>query len=115
MRRFIALALLFVGAVSFQACESASANSNTEFWVRGNCGMCEERIVETLTEIDGVSEASWDKESGMATVSFDEAKTNEDVLQNAVATVGHATKSHEATEAADKALPKCCRAGGKAH
>lgn len=115
MRKFLLLLVLAVGSVTFQACETADANPGAEFWARGNCGMCEERIVTTLNAIEGVSDASWDKASGMVSVSFDETKTSEDNLQQALAAVGHSTKTHEASAEVDASLPKCCRAGGDKH
>jgi len=77
--------------------------------VAGNCGMCETRIEKAAKEVDGVSAAEWDKESKMLTVTYDEAKTNVDNIQQAVAKVGHDTEKYKADDEVYNKLPACCK------
>ena len=43
----------------------------------GNCGMCEKNI-EKAGNLKNVASVDWDKETKMATISFDAKKTNKD-------------------------------------
>ncbi len=112
------LSLIAGAAILGSAALYAGEQENTseaKFWVRGNCGSCEKRIERTLEKVDGVEDAEWDQESGEVTVSFDASKTNQEALEEAVASVGHATKSHEAVKETHDKLPACCREGYGKH
>lgn len=95
----------------FTACTS-KGNASTSFWVRGNCEMCQERIVETLQAVPGVTDASYDLETHQALVSFDSTKTNAAALERACANAGHETKAEKSSESAVQSLPKCCQPDG---
>ena len=83
---------------------------NTEkFEVAGNCGMCETRIEKAAKAVEGVSSADWDKETKMLEVSFDSEKSDLHKVHLAVATVGHDTKMHKASDEVYDALPGCCK------
>ena len=77
--------------------------------VAGNCGMCEARIEKAANSVDGVSSADWDKETKMLAVSFDSEKSDLHKIHLAVATVGHDTKMHKASDEVYDALPGCCK------
>ncbi|MBN1387881.1 MAG: ATPase [Bacteroidales bacterium] len=66
------------------------AQAKTEkFEVKGNCGMCEDRIEKAAKSVDGVAGAEWDKETKMLTVNFDCANPVVKAVHKAVAAVGH--------------------------
>jgi len=77
--------------------------------VAGNCGMCKTRIEKAANSVDGVSSADWDKETKMLEVSFDAEKSDLHKVHLAVATVGHDTKMHKASDEVYDALPGCCK------
>lgn len=81
----------------------------TKFEVKGNCGMCEDRIEKAALAVDGVSRADWDQETTMLQVSFDESKTSVNKVQMAIAEVGHDTPMHKANDEVYDALPGCCQ------
>jgi copper chaperone CopZ len=86
------------------------AQAKTEkFEVKGNCGMCENRIEKAAKSTDGVSKADWDKESKMLVVSFDKSKTSLQKVQKAIAEVGHDTPMVKAKDEVYNALPGCCK------
>lgn len=105
--------LLFAFIVSSFAVHAAEKTA--EFWVRGNCGSCEKRIEKTLKKIDGVQKAEWDQESGNVKVTFDDALTNQETMEESLAKAGHATKEHKADKKVHDKLPKCCREGEEKH
>ena len=109
MKRIAFFLLLVGGAALLSACSETKANSETEFWVRGNCDMCKETIETSLEAVEGVAEASYDLAANTATISFDSAATNPAALQQAVANAGYETKEMQADEAAYADLPKCCK------
>ena len=98
------VALFMLGAVSVFA-----GNKTEKIEVKGNCGMCESRIEKAVKAVDGVSKADWDQETKQLEVTFDNAKTDLDKVEVAIAKVGHDTPKHKAsTEVYDK-LPGCCK------
>jgi periplasmic mercuric ion binding protein len=100
----IALISMFIVACS-------SSGKKAEFYVRGNCGMCQERIETTLKSTPGVNSASWNVETKMATVEFDSTKVTQAKLEETVANVGHETKTNTSPTAVHDALPECCKKG----
>jgi len=80
-----------------------------KFEVAGKCGMCETRIEKAANSVEGVSAADWDKETKMLEVSFDSEKSDLHKIHLAVATVGHDTKMHKASDEVYDALPGCCK------
>ena len=86
------------------------AQAKTEkFEVKGNCGMCENRIEKAAKSVDGVTAADWNQETKILEVSFDESKTTVHNVQMAIAKVGHDTPMHKATNEVYNALPGCCK------
>ena len=86
------------------------AKGKTEkFKVNGNCEMCKDRIETAAKSVAGVSNANWDKETKKLEVTFDDAKTNLDKVEVAIAKVGHDTPHHKAKDAVYNELPGCCK------
>ncbi len=76
--------------------------------VAGNCGMCEARIVKAAKSVQGVSEASWNKDTKMMRVGFDATMTALLDIEKAISDSGHDTKNHQTDDATYNALPACC-------
>ncbi|QNJ97076.1 heavy-metal-associated domain-containing protein [Constantimarinum furrinae] len=76
--------------------------------VAGKCGMCEARILKSAKTVNGVSTASWDKDTQMLEVTFDSNVANLETIEKAIAKVGHDTKSHKASKDTYESLPACC-------
>ncbi len=77
--------------------------------VAGKCGMCEARILKATTNIVGVTDATWDKDTQLLEVSFDNGQTTPDAIQKQVAKAGHDTKAYRATKGSYDDLPACCK------
>lgn len=84
-------------------------DKNVTLKVDGNCGMCKKRIENAVKKLDGVSEAEWNKKTKELTVSFDSLKTSTLKIEETVASVGHDTDGHKATNEIYSKLPDCCR------
>jgi len=78
------------------------------FKVRGNCGMCKDRIEEAALSVAGVESANWESEAEMLYLNFDAVKTNSDAIQKAIAALGHDTEKFKAPDDIYEELPGCC-------
>lgn len=81
--------------------------------VYGNCGMCQKRI-EKAAKVDGVIKASWNVDSKVMAVTYDQSKTNLDKIEKSVTAVGHDTQKYSAENAVYDKLPGCCQYDRKA-
>lgn len=79
-----------------------------QLFVAGKCGMCEARIENAALQVVGVTGAKWKQEQQIMKVTFDKSQTTTDSIQKAMATIGHDTKGHLATQEAYNNLPACC-------
>ena len=98
-------------SISKRSPSQNSQSSNLQraaFGVSGNCDMCKERIETAAKSVVGVALADWKISEKMLSVQFDAAKTNADVIQQAIAKAGHDTEKFKATDEAYKQLPECC-------
>lgn len=78
------------------------------FKVWGNCEMCKETIEGSL-QLDGVSEADWDMEKKILSVTYDTSKVNLDQVQKNVALAGYDNVKYKGDDKAYENLPECCR------
>ncbi len=76
--------------------------------VSGNCGMCKERI-ETAAKVNGVSQATWDKNTKLLTLVYNPAVIKSDEVQKKIAAVGHDTEKFKADTKTYNSLPGCCK------
>ncbi|WP_153797145.1 cation transporter [Foetidibacter luteolus] len=112
--RYIILSLLFV-LVSFISFAAPATHTDT-IRVYGNCGMCKNRIEKAAAEAGAVT-ATWDEDTKLLVVTYDDAATTSRKIQEKVAAVGHDTQDVAAPDATYSKLPGCCkyeRKGSKA-
>jgi len=84
-------------------------NSKTETAkIFGNCGMCETTI-EKAGNINKLAIVDWDKDTKMATITYDTAKTNPDEILKRIALAGYDSEKFLAPEEAFNKLPECCQ------
>jgi mercuric ion binding protein len=99
------LALVFITVTTV----TAQTEKTEKFEVAGNCGMCETRIENAATSVDGVLLADWDKETKMIEVQYDSDKVTIQKVDMAIAKVGHDTEMHKASDEVYDKLPGCCK------
>ena len=80
-----------------------------EFKVYGNCGMCKKTIEGSLSKQDGIVEASWDSETKIMTVSYQEAHITLDQIKKKIAKSGYDTEEFRAEKEVYESLHKCCQ------
>jgi copper chaperone CopZ len=89
---------------------SLTAKEETvKFPVKGECGMCEKRIVDAATSVIGVNSADWEQKSQTLQVSFNDNKTNVKQIQTSIAIAGHDTELFNASDNKYSELPGCCQ------
>ena len=79
-----------------------------EFTVKGNCGMCKERI-ENAVSVKGVKAAHWDVESLTLKVIYKPSKVSSERIKELVLEAGHDTEEALASEKAYNNLHGCCK------
>ncbi|MBR8536720.1 heavy-metal-associated domain-containing protein [Carboxylicivirga sediminis] len=77
--------------------------------VYGNCGMCEDRIENTIKELKGVKNAEWNQKNKVLTFSFDNEQTDIYKIHKAIAKAGHDTDIYKARDNSYAKLNACCQ------
>ncbi len=105
---FIASFLLFS---IFSFAQTKATTEKIKVW--GNCDMCKETI-EKAAKSAGATEALWNDEAKVLTVTYASSKTSNKKIQEKVAAAGYDTQDVTAPEKAYKKLHGCCQYERKA-
>ncbi|MGZ5262375.1 MAG: TonB-dependent receptor, partial [Kaistella sp.] len=101
LKSLLAFSLLFTNFLFAQNITKST------FKVKGECGMCKERI-ETTAKKSGATYANWNADSQQLVVEYDAAKiTSEEILKK-IADVGHDNEKFAAPNEVYSNLPGCC-------
>ncbi len=101
LHRFLILFILLISTLTF------AQNISKEYFVKGNCGMCQTRI-ESAAKKAGASSATWNAETQKLKVEFDSTKTTEDKILQDIANAGHDNEKFKTSQATYDSLPGCC-------
>jgi copper chaperone CopZ len=100
----IAISVVF----SFSSCNAQIKNAKTEIVkIYGNCEMCENTI-ETAGNVKKVAKVVWNKDTKMATLTYDSTKTNQDEILKRIALAGYDSDKFLAPDDVYSKLPECC-------
>jgi copper chaperone CopZ len=100
----IAIVLL----LSITAATAQIKNAKTEtVKIFGNCGMCEAKI-EKAGNQKNIASVDWNKDSKMATLTYDSKTTSKNEILKRIAAVGYDSEQFHAEEAVYQSLPGCC-------
>ena len=100
-----AICLMLISSVSFAQLK----NEKTAIVeVNGNCGMCKKRI-EKAGNLADEANVVWDKESKLATITFDTEKTSKEAVLKRIADAGYDNVAFIAPDKAYDDLPECCQ------
>lgn len=104
--KYIMIASIVLSTSAFNA---QSINQKTEtVKIYGNCGMCESTI-EKAGNMKNQSNIDWDKETKMATISYDSLKTSKEEILKRIALAGYDSDTFLAPNETYSALPSCCQ------
>lgn len=107
--KLIQWALAVVMILSASTLFAAIPNAVTEkVAVSGACQTCQAGI-ESAAFVRQVSEASWDKNTQTATISYNSKRTTLDEVLRKIALAGYDNKSYLAPDDAYAKLDKCCQ------
>ena len=104
--RFMFIALFAISFSPIMAQQSSNGQTDS-IRVNGACGMCKSRIQKAI-KIDGVTEATWNKETKVLLVSYNPDVISNDVIQKKIAFAGHDTEKYRAEDSIYEKLPGCC-------
>lgn len=105
MKKILTLSLLLVVTLTF----AQNKNQKGTLDVDGVCGMCKKRIEKACFGTKGVKYASWDVKTHQLDLIYDARKTNLKTISQAIADVGHDTKTVKATKEAYNNVHPCCK------
>lgn len=98
-----------IASTSLTSCEAQVKNAKTEtVKIYGNCGMCETTI-ETAGNIKKIAKVDWDKDTKMATITYDSTKTNQDEILKRIALAGYDSDKFLAPDDVYSKLHGCCQ------
>mgnify|MGYP003799346717 FL=1 len=94
---------------SFSSCNAQIKNTKTEsVKIYGNCEMCE-KTIETAGSVKKVANVEWNKDSKMATITYDSIKTNQDEILKRIALAGYDSDKFLAPDDVYSKLAGCCQ------
>jgi copper chaperone CopZ len=73
------------------------------------CSMCAKTIKSAVKDVKGVYAADVDVEDKVASVRYDDKKTDVGTLENAIAEAGYDANDVKRNETAHAKLPACCQ------
>ncbi len=95
--------------ISRMACQSQIKNQTTEsVKIYGNCGMCESTI-EKAGNVKNEASVDWDKDTKMATLTYDANKTSQKDILKRIALAGYDSDLFLAPDDTYANLPDCCQ------
>ena len=96
-------------SLSPTACNAQIKNAKTEtVKIYGNYEMCESTI-EKAGNIKKVTKVDWNKDTKLATITYDSKKTNQDEILKRIALAGYDNEEFFAPDNLYAALPGCCQ------
>lgn len=88
--------------------EDVVVTAEVSFKVGGKCGMCKRRIEQAALAFEGVASASWDVNSHLLDIAYNEEAVDLMTIKEKMAEIGHDTDETTADDAVYKSLPDCC-------
>ena len=108
MKSLIKIFVAFTMVFFTTSLSAQSKNIKTEtLKIYGNCGMCKSTIEKAGNE-KNVAKVEWDKDSKMATVTYNSAETSKDEILKRIALAGYDSESFLDPDDVYENLPGCC-------
>ena len=100
--------IILFGIISIQLIGQSKKIIDTEIFVNGVCGMCEDRI-ELALDVKGIKVADWDVDSKMCRIVYKPEQIKEEEIHAILAGIGHDTKKAKAKKEVYENLHHCCQ------
>lgn len=109
MKRLNILLAAVMVTLSFTVGAQSTENLKTDtVRVWGNCESCETKI-EKAAKAAGASNAKWDPESKILSVSYNSSRSSLSKIEKSIAAAGYDTASENASDSSYNKLHKCCQ------
>lgn len=109
MKSISKILVAIIVLLSFTSCNAQTKNQKTEtVKIYGNCGMCKSTI-EKAGNLKNQSIVNWDKETKMATISYDSLKTSKEEILKRIALAGYDNDIFLAPNDTYSNLAGCCQ------
>jgi copper chaperone CopZ len=103
------IAAAILSLLLFSSCDAQLKNAKTEtVKIYGNCEMCE-KTIETAGNRKNIAKVDWNKDSKMATLTYDSSKTNQDEILKRIALAGYDSDKFLAPDDVYGKLAECCQ------
>lgn len=104
--KYLMITLIVLSTVASYA---QTKNQKTEIVkIYGNCGMCE-KTIEKAGNMKNQSSVDWNKNTKMATISYDSLKTSKEEILKRIALAGYDSDTFLAPNDTYSSLPGCCQ------
>ena len=101
--------MLGITSLVLTSCETQVDNTKTEtVKIYGNCGMCKKTIDKSGNIVD-IAKVDWNKDTKMATISYDSTRTNLDEILKRISNAGYDSDAFNAPDEAYRNLHECCQ------
>lgn len=108
MKKSLKYIMTAMAMLSFGVSNAQIKNAKTEtVKIYGNCGMCETTI-EKAGNIKKTAIVDWNKDTKMATITYDAKKTNQDEILKRIGLAGYDSDKFLAPDDVYAKLPECC-------
>ncbi len=104
MKNIILVLALVLGLTTL----NAQSVKSEKIKVYGNCSQCRSHIQKAAKQA-GATDAKWDVDTKILTVSFDATKTSSKKIQSSIANAGYDTQDATAPNEAYQKLDECCQ------
>jgi copper chaperone CopZ len=109
MKKILLKIMIAITVLLSTTMNAQTKNTKTEeIKISGNCGMCK-KTIEKAGTIEGIAKVEWNKESKMATLTYDESKTNKEEIAKRIAKAGYDSEFFKAKDEDYDNLPGCCQ------
>lgn len=105
LSKLITLAFLLTTQIGFAQIKNATTETVK---IYGNCGGCE-KTIEAAGNEKKEAMVDWDKDTKLATITYNAKKTNRDEILKRIALAGYDSDEYLAPEASYDKLAKCCQ------
>jgi hypothetical protein len=109
MKNSLMKIMIAIGVLLSTTSNAQIKNAQTEtVKIYGNCGMCETKI-ENAGNLKKIAIVDWNKDTQMATLTYDAKKTNPDEILKRIALVGYDSDKFLAPDDVYSNLHGCCQ------
>lgn len=103
------ISVLIMLLFSFSSCSTQIQHTKiVSVKIYGNCEICE-KTIETAGNVKNIAKVDWNKDSKIATITYNSTKTNQDEILKRIALAGYDSDKFLAPDDVYSKLAECCK------